>query len=350
MNDRALPGGIGETGSTLLAAIERKRGVGLPFATLIFSGIVSAAAFGIQTVQHAFEMRQANIENGFKYYSDNRTKLKARADKDEEMSLLKIIGNAFPNVYCDVRQDVFERASAADIGVAPVAGQPTPFGEADRKILVSFLVERDRPTSPQFATGFFGVMGAAFAARGGGIAAEPCTPFAEKSQELAQAKAAEPANAPVAAEADKQAALPPPAPTTGSVEEIVVTSQRRSTTQQEARVYRVFFHIGGGRQTDLADRFRDDLAENAFRVMQGVQRVDPKILPNNAEIRYFGPQDEEAARWLADYLTEKFKSEGLAFTIKPIGYSYPYMSPDNIEVWLPEPRPVGQKKAPSKAG
>jgi len=346
MNESRL-NGLGDTGATLLAAVDRKKGVGLPFATLIFSGILSAAAFGIQMVQHAFEMRQANIENGFKYYSDNRTKLKARADADEEMSLLKIIANAFPNVYCDVRQDVYERASAADIGVTPVVGQPTPFGEADRKNLVSFLIDRDRPTNPQFATGFFGVMSAAFAAKGGGLSAEPCTPLAEATQALAQAQAAEPA-----ADKDekmKTAAAPPAAPTAGEMEEVVQTA-RRSTGQQEARVYRVFFHIGANRAVDLADRFRDELAEDQFRVMQGIQRVDPKILPSNAEIRYFGPQDEAAATWLADYLTQKFKSENLVFTIKAIGYSYPYMSPDNIEVWLPEPKASTQKKAPSKAG
>jgi hypothetical protein len=351
MSDTRLPNGLGDAGATLLAAVERRKGVGLPFATLIFSGVVSVAAFGIQMVQHAFEMRQANIENGFKFYFDNRTQLKERADTDKEMSLLKLIGNAFPNVYCDARQDTYERASSAEIGVIPVSSGPAPFGEADRKIIVSFLVAHDRPLSPQFATGIFSVMGAALFSKSGGGDPQPCDPLTGGApvgdvKTALEEKPAPAAGAPAPAEPEKQASID---------KDGVGKAANERAELGGLHVYRVFVHIGVSgtrhiRPLDIGDEFRDELAAEQFRVMQGVQLVDTHILPSRGEVRYFGPQEQAAAEKLAAYFTNRFKSEKIEFTAKPIGESFPYMNPDNIEVWIPDPGTVPQSKAPSKAG
>jgi hypothetical protein len=312
--------------------------------------VLSAAAFGIQMVQHSFEMRQANVENGFKFYFDNRTQLKERIDADREMSLLKLIGNAFPNVYCDVRQDTYERASSAEIGLIPVATGPALFGEADRKNLVSFLIAHDRPTSPQFATGMIGVIEASFFSRGG-AEVQPCDALT--------------ANAPTTvASAEPNAAPPPAAPAPAGTVSATKSAEKTEAREKAApniaaaqrgdgigtHIYRVYFHIGvqgtrHARPLDIADQFRDELANQQYRVMQGVQLVDTKILPNNPEVRYFGPEEEEAANKLAAYLTEKFKAEKFTFTAKAIGDLFPYMNPDNLEVWLPDPK---AGKAPAK--
>jgi hypothetical protein len=363
-----MAGGLGDAGTTVLATVERNKGVGLPFATLILSAVLSAAAFGIQMVQHSFEMRQANVENGFKFYFDNRTQLKERADADKEMSLLKLIGNAFPNVYCDVRQDAYERASSAEIGLIPAAAGPAPFGEADRKNIVSFLVVHDRPTSPQFATGILSVIQAAIL-HGGGADVQPCDPLTANAPggptTVAEAPAA-PASAPVTSAPVTGA----PAPTAGlpaqdkhkdaeatsskDLREKINQAVQNAQAMLGPHIYRVYFHIGvqgtrHARPLDIADQFRDELANQQYRVMQGVQLVDSKILPNNPEVRYFGPEEKDAADKLALYLTEKFKGEHFEFTAKPIGEHFPYMNPDNIEVWLPDPGTTPpQKKAPSR--
>jgi hypothetical protein len=145
---------------------------------------------------------------------------------------------------------------------------------------------------------------------------------------------------------------PAAAPTAGASkekqEETVATARRETMLsgpvgQAGPHIYRVYFHIGVQgtkhvRPLDIADQFRDELANQQYRVMQGVALVDSKILPNNPEVRYFGPEEQDAAEKLAAYLTEKFKSEHLVFTAKAIGEVFPYMNPDNIEVWLPDPK------------
>jgi hypothetical protein len=358
MSNGVLPG-LGEGGTTLLASAERSRGVGLPFATLILSGVLSAAAFGIQMVQHSFEMRQANIENGFKFYFENRSQLKERTDADKEMSLLKLIGNAFPNVFCAVRQDTYERASSAETGVVQASAGPAPFGEADRKNIVSFLVAHDRPTSPQFPAGLIAVVEAAMFSRNGGGDPQPCDPLtnAPPATTLASGEPATGLPAP-------PAAAPAPSADQTAEEKKTETASRaqevREGINQAAQglfghhIFRVYFHIGvqgtkHARPLDIADAFRDDLANQQFRVMQGVALVDTKILPDNPEVRYFGPEEKEAADKLAAYLTEKFKGESLVFTAKQIGDRFPAMNPDNIEVWLPDPGTAPKKRVSSKA-
>jgi hypothetical protein len=295
-------------------------------------------------VQHSFEMRQANIENGFRFYFDNRSPLAARSDADKEMSLLKLIGNAFPNVYCDVREDVYQRASSTDVYSASAAG-PAPFGEPDRKNLVSFLVAHDRPTSPQFATGIFSIIGSAMNSGSNG-APEPCAALGAQQQQLValqeQQPSAQPANAPAttgALEKDKQAAAATP--------QTAENEANRAPAQGAERVFRVFFHIGlnPARSTDIADKFRDELANDHYRVMHGVIRVEH--IPDNGEVRYFGPEEKDAAERLAAYLSDRFKSERIEFKAVAIGEGFPWMSPDNIEVWIPDPR--GPRKVPSKA-
>jgi hypothetical protein len=323
--------------------VENGKGVGLPFATIILSGVLSAAAFGVQMVQHSFEMRQANIENGFRFYFDNRSPLAARTDADREMSLLKLIGNAFPNVYCDVREDVYQRASSADVYSNGTPG-PSPFGEPDRKNLISFLVSHDRPTTAQFATGIFGIVGAAL--NSGSNGAPVLCPSLGQQQQFAALQVQQqnaPANAPAAGavEKDKQTAAATATPQTADNETVV-----RGQAQGAERVFRVFFHIGlnPSRSTDVADKFRDELANDHYRVMHGVIRVEH--VPEQGEVRYFGPEEKDSADRLAAYLTDKFKPEKVIFTAKAIGETFPWMSPDNLEVWIPDPKAA--RKAPSK--
>ena len=68
----------------------------------------------VQQQQQTFDRLQRILESGYQFYSSGRTSLQYAGDGNRELSLLKIIGNAFPNVYCDVRQDIYERASKAD--------------------------------------------------------------------------------------------------------------------------------------------------------------------------------------------------------------------------------------------
>jgi hypothetical protein len=333
-------GDLGDpTGTIKATVIEGARGVGLPFATIILSGVLSAVAFGIQMVQHAFEMRQANVENGFRFYFDNRSALAARSDADKEMSLLKLIGNAFPNVYCDVREDLYQRTTSAD--VASANGGPAPFGEPDRKNLISFLVAHDRPTSPQFATGIFAIVGGALASSGGPSTPAPC-PVLGQQQQFAALQVQAQAPAPAATSKEKQQ---------GQTAAVSAGESESSNAAQavDGRVFRVFFHIGFSpqRSTDIADKFRDELANDHYRVMHGVIRVEH--IPAEGEVRYFGPEEKDAAERLAAYLTDKFRGEKLPFTAKAIGESFPWMSPDNIEVWIPDPKGAVRSKAPAPA-
>ncbi|MDZ4692775.1 hypothetical protein, partial [Terricaulis sp.] len=64
---------MADGGNTLLDWV---KGLGLPVASLV----ASAAFFGIQMQQQAFERKLNNIENGYRSYFERRTSLEKAAD------------------------------------------------------------------------------------------------------------------------------------------------------------------------------------------------------------------------------------------------------------------------------
>ena len=115
--------------------------------------ILSVAVFGLQQQQQMFDRRQNNVEGGYQFYSAQRTSLHYAGDVETELSLLRIVGRAFPSIYCDVRQDLYNRAyEAEDRTGSPDTSGRTPIDSADIEILQNALNEAnyDRPAETQY--------------------------------------------------------------------------------------------------------------------------------------------------------------------------------------------------------
>lgn len=327
-------------------ALEWIKGLGLPIASFI----ASAAFFGIQMQQQEFQRKLNNIENGYQFYFEKRTALQTSADAVTETSLLQMLGSAFPNVYCNVRADMYSRATQAEGSTAPDGASPAPFREEDRTYLLSFLLANRTPQRAEYRTDFGSILP---------WAKEP-TPqacnsdFDQQRAEVAPTAASGTSTstattttpAPPAA-SDVVAAAPET--TTGSLAGARPHDARISTRvpaqMQGARLpsrmlalraqtYQVFFHLRQGSTHDVSivDPVRATLAQANFRVMRGVRMVDGAFEP---QVRYFGPEQQSTANDLVNVLNAQYQAEGLHFTAVAIGQQYPNMPPSNIEVWIP---------------
>lgn len=338
------------------------KGLALPIASLIASG----AFFAIQMQQQAFERKLANIESGYRFYFDQRTRLQTSDDVNTEKALLQMIGSAFPNVYCYVRSDLYARATAAENLRNTPGADPTliGFGEDDRALLVSFIVANPAPSRAEFSTEFGDML-----AFGREPTPAPCSADfdvenpVEPPAPVEETPAADPGamvaetEAPVAADAAPAAPAPGGEPQVARSERAAgsgpavlraeVNAGEAPRVRLPARsfalrseTYQVFFHIveGGARDTSVADPFRAQLAQANFRVMRGVEAVPRERFARNPVVRYYGADQAAAAGELAAFLNEQFAGEGLTFETVAIGEQYPTMPRTHLEVWVPEPR------------
>ncbi|MBC7768149.1 MAG: hypothetical protein H7124_05130 [Phycisphaerales bacterium] len=317
------------------------KGLGLPVASLV----ASAAFFGIQMQQQAFERKLNNIENGYRSYFERRTSLEKAADVTTETTLLQLLGSAFPNVYCNVRADMYARATTAEGGGT---GEDA-FTEADRTYLISFLVANRTPPRGEFRTDFGSLLRSQQEA-----APQPCTAEFDTERGVVA-----PATEPQAAPEDQVAENAPSASAPSATTELPAAADTpqidpavrarigvRADAAREiverayaprAQTYQVFFHIreGSGRTRESLDPLRAPLAGANFRVMRGVQEIATASFPRGPRVRYFGPDQEAAANELVATLNAHYQSEGLTFRADAIGTQYPNMPPTHLEVWVP---------------
>jgi len=314
------------------------KGLALPVASLVASG----AFFGIQMQQQAFERKLNNIENGYRSYFERRTALTTGADVTTEATLLQLLGNAFPNVYCNVRADMYTRATSAEVGLP---GED-PFTEADRRYLISFLVANRTPPRGEFRTDIISLLRNQQEAQ-----PRACTAEFDVERGVVAPLTSDSETAPVAESA-------PTTPADGATRETATLEAPRIDPSVRARInartdaareiverayapraqtYQVFFHIreGGTRTRDSIDPLRAPLGEANFRVMRGVEMVAQSSFPRNPQVRYFGPDQEGAANELAAALNAHYRSEGLTFETRAIGAQFPNMPPTHLEVWVP---------------
>jgi len=307
--------------------------------------ILSAAVFAFQQQQQIFDRRQNNVEGGYQFYSEQRTGLHYAGDVEAELSLLRIVGRAFPSIYCDVRQDLYNRAYEAEdrTGLADNSGR-TPIDSADIEILQNALNDPnyDKPAEIQYPRN---VVENFTLQR-----PRACGPLGEQEQQVAANDAAQ--QTPAAA--DTPAPPPPPAASSGPAAATPRDARARTITTVAVpsspptlpaapTLTRVFMHVplGGARETgiqQMTDTARAELASSNYRVMRGVERIAPRNFPHEPTVRYFGPEQEDEARALAEYLNYQYRDEGLQFRLVAIGDRYPNMPPANIEVWIPNPR------------
>lgn len=327
--------------------------------------VLSIAVLVVQQQQQTFDRLQRILESGYQFYSSGRTSLQYAGDGNRELSLLKIIGNAFPNVYCDVRQDIYERASKAD--------KPGGIDMEGRKLidlveinaLFEGLENAPKPRRREAADNFIGAWTSTWASKKEGSACAALNNPASEGQLIAEAAPTSPAPSDTAA----APTAPPPAP--APAKEVVATTDAAekpsragtagppaasapppvlsSTPDASSAPHmvalqtpmRVFFHIPAGspesRDIEVSEGPRVELAAYNYQVMRGVARVPLKSFASRPEVRYFGAEQEAAANQLKDYLNHEFSAEGLDFTTREIGYMYKGMPPQNIEVWIPNP-------------
>jgi hypothetical protein len=344
--------------------------------------VLSAAVLVLQQQQQTFDRLQRILESGYQFYSSGRTTLQYAGDGNRELSLLKIVGNAFPNVYCDVRQDMYERASKAE----------TPGGEDKdgRKLIDSLeiralyegLADASRPRRREAADSVIGAWSAAlpWASKESKTCPSLSNPsaeaqlVAESPPEVVLADANEPTAAPSpppAAPAPAEAAgpdlnakpgvgrgaaqspmraeqsasstgpgsAPPPAPPP-PIAQAVDTAPPPILTAL-AKPVRIFFHIPANspqsRDIEILEGPRAELASYNYQVARSVERVPLRRFPGRPEIRYFGPDQAPAAEQLKTYLDQEFSAEGLEFRTKEIGADVKGFPPQNLEVWVPSP-------------
>ncbi len=320
------------------------KGLGLPVASFI----ASIAFFGIQMQQQAFERKLNNIENGYRSYFEKRTSLQSSADVNTETTLLQLLGSAFPNVYCNIRADMYARATAAE--VAP-DGTDGAFTEADRRYMISFLVANRTPQRGEFSTDLVSLLRSRQERD-----PQPCTSSFDAERDVvapapAEAAIAETAPAPGEAGSGSGATTSAPSGTVVAEAPVLRPDVRarigvRSDAAREiverayvprAQTYQVFFHIreGSTRTRESINPLRAPLAEANFRVMRGVEVVAASSFPGRPQVRYFGPDQEAAANELVAALNAQYESEGLTFQAQAIGAQYPNMPPSHLEVWVP---------------
>ncbi|MES1200831.1 MAG: hypothetical protein ABUS57_05220 [Pseudomonadota bacterium] len=331
------------------------------------SVLASVVVFAFQAQQQTFDRLQANVQSGYQFYSSNRTQLQSSEDADRELALLKIIGRAFPNIYCDLRDDLYQRVLAAQN--AADSAKSGGIDSADLELLRSSITapELDHPKFASLPTNVFEALtphlGTATGKKCAALNVSAPTQSAVVAQAPSPSGAAATDGATATVSTADAGAAPPPAAAAASPEpqsaglsgmrtQIVRSATRglnvdlasQPALQPSSATMRVFFHISAGGRRDgvgvleWANQARLGLAPYNYRLVRGVERVNPGDVPTNPEIRYFGDAEAPAAEQLARYLNWQFQSEGLHFQLKAIGAAYPNMPHENLEVWLPEPR------------
>lgn len=337
--------------------------------------VLSAAVLVLQQQQHTFDRLQRILESGYQFYSSGRTTLQYTGDGNRELSLLKIVGNAFPNVYCDVRQDMYERASKAETTGGEDKEGRKLIDSLEIKALYEGLADAARPRRQEAADSVIGAWSAAlpWASKESKACPSLSNPGAEAQLVGAaptEVDAGEPEEAPW------PAATPAPADTAGpdlsaksgggggggAATSSPLAEQSTSSAAQGsappppaegaaapatpvlaslARPMRVFFHIPAdsppGRDIEVMEGPRAELAAYNYQVTRGVERVPLQRFPSRPEIRYFGPDQATAAEQLKTYLDREFSGEGLEFRTREIGSEVKGLPPQNIEVWVPDP-------------
>ncbi|MES1156660.1 MAG: hypothetical protein ABUL73_02665 [Alphaproteobacteria bacterium] len=337
--------------------------------------LASIVVFAFQQQQQTFDRLQANVQSGYQFYSSNRTQLETHDDADKEIALLKIIGRAFPNIYCDVREDLYERVLAAQDAGSGGKVNSGGIDDSDLDYLRSSIMadELQHPKVRPLPTNLFealtphfgkntpgncdalnqasGAPSVASTPAGTSAAVTPPPPVSAPTSSGATTTAppSSAASAPTTSPSLASNAGPSAAVARGEMAQDTLRSSLRNAVRAALPALsptgapmRVFFHIpaGGRRDTgtwDFANQARVGLAQFNYRVMRGVERVNPGDVPTSPEIRYFGPDEQPAAQQLANYLNWQFASEGSQFHITAIGNRFPNMPHENLEVWLPDP-------------
>src|SRR5579871_1311518 len=343
--------------------------------------IVSVAALTLQQQQQTFDRLERVVEAGWQFYSGARTQLVHSEDADREVSVLKVIGNAFPNIYCAVRQDLYERAWAAQPQNDFKDGH-SPIDQADLENLRREVQTLSSPMRQPYPDSIVATWTAAISPphtecpapnsvasgtakpdlttpSGPQIAATslapppppppaassaPAAPTTE--EKTAEAQTTKPGSSGVGAGASARAIAPnrglPPA---GAASLSVPAAAPAApigpppALSPTPTLMRVFFHYraDGPRTAEFIEPYRIELASYNYRVIRGVQRMSKEQFPQKSEVRYFGEAEAPAAKQLAAYLSWKFSGEGLQFTPRAIGASYPNLPHENIEVWVTNP-------------
>ena len=320
--------------------------------------IVSIAAITIQQQQQIFDRLRDSVQSGYQFYSSNRTDLGSSSDPLREESLLKITGRVFPNIYCEVRQDMYERTNAAQAGIGFTPDNPAALTSRDLSDMRDVLTRSARPERPLLPENLIDALRHPWSG-----ARHECDALNEATTVVAEADTTE-AAAPADAVTDS-AAPPPPAASpsssagearlrfpTGSLQGAPVSMVAGGPPHLDPlpSEMRVFFQIPlASRDRSVIDAPLDDLEQFNYRVMRGVERVSSRgftlggrtatvsgaSASEGAEVRYFGPEEEHAAAQLAAYLDYQFRNEHLHFTPRAIGGAYPGMPRENLEVWVP---------------
>ena len=304
--------------------------------------ILSLVTFLFQMQQNAFDRSQRMLETGYQFYSAGRTNLEKHSDVEKESTLLMVIGQAFPNIFCKVRENMIQRAISARSNVEGVG-----FDKADSENLVQLLRDNKGPESWPVPSNLGETLVDMWPK---GRTQRPPVCAEEQKPPPAPAKAgpADEAAPSVTVAVTPQAAAPAPAAkdaAPATAEQAIAGAAAPTQAAQASTdvkmaaapsVIRVFFQIPRLSQRDISgiDAARDELAPLNYRVVRGIERV-PAI--RAAEVRYYGPDAATlgaSAEQLAKYLTAKF---GVPFAPRWLGREYPNNPADNMEVWLPDP-------------
>ncbi len=325
--------------------LEWIKGLGLPAASILVSG----AIFVFQSQQQAFERQLSNVEDGYRFYFEHRTTLERHADADQEETLLKLISNTFPNVFCNVRADLHARVASAE-----ALDTPTGFGEDDRAVLLAMINSRDaperapltadielpwsKPASAEKCPALDALTRVSAAPAASAAATAPITQETPSSAEEKSApKEAAAADEDQAAARTAEQAILPRQEILQAAAEGLRAKARAFAQTTDPRLFRVFFHVksDGARDAAIFDPLRAPMAVNGFRAMRGVEQI--AAMPNDPQVRYFGADEAARAAELAAMLNEYFASEHLTFKTVAIGEQFPDMPRTTLEVWLPNP-------------
>jgi hypothetical protein len=355
---------------------------------------LSLAVFVFQQQQQTFDRVQRITADGWQFYSNGRSELQYAGDVEDELALLKVIGYAFPNIFCDVRRDIYERAWSAEppelelvqapapaAGAAPTAQLTTYVTKsADGRrfiqqsqldnlrlalkartssnrpnqpgnLIEAWFPEKEARPCPSLDDGAGGAPPPApTPAAAGGAAGDDKAETAKTADAPAASSSAKPAPAPSEAAPSREPAsapgasagpaAPAPPPPVAAPRSLPATAAPPPDMAAASREVRVYFHIldTGRRDGSVAENARVVMSAYNYRVVREVARIPASEFPAQPEVRYFGAEQRKDAAQVAEYLAYMFQAEGLKFKLNEIGKLYPNMNPQNIEVWVPDPR------------
>lgn len=314
--------------------------------------IISVAALALQQQQQTSDRLLANTQSGWVFYAGARTNLIYGDEVDRELYTLEVIGLAFPNIYCLVREDLFKRASSLQAVDAAADGRPL-IDNTDIVTLQENIVSRDTPATAQLPATFLQAWIAQFAPP----RPRACGPLGDSTLVASN-------DAPAAEEAAPPPPPPPPPPaatdTRGSEASQPMRTTTTTTTGRDRgagavtapaevavpsltaapQLMRVFFHVRADSPygADITATAREALAPYNYRVMRQVVRVG-RNFPARAEIRYNGSEEGRvAAEQLASYLNAQYAPHGITFALNGEGSWTSRLPAENLEVWITNPQ------------